>query len=211
MTEQHPPPTADGVPVHPAVRAEPTDFSFPGVVGFGVALAVVLAVVAALLLLVLWAVTPAAPKPPAPPPLVDEPGTSEERWREGRADLGRDEPHSGLPPRPRLEALDDAAFSPADHQPLLRSPTQPEMPDITAEMVKNRRSLPIGYQIAEEEKRLDSVGWVDEAKGIAHIRITDAMKKVSAGLPARSEREAAEYDRAPSRSSSGVQPRGGKP
>jgi hypothetical protein len=186
MTD-HPPPTANGAPTHTEVRFEESDFSFRSVLVFGVGLALAIVVVSAGLWL--YIESTGAPgrqaEAPKPPPLVDEAGSSEARWRAERKNLGRGDPTSGLPPRPTLEALDDAAFSPDGDEPLMRSPIRKEDPTAPKAAIDERRSIPIGRQIADEESWLRSYGWVGDKKETAHIPIDEAMKRVAGQLPTR--------------------------
>jgi hypothetical protein len=103
-------------------------------------------------------------------------------------DLG--EPISGLDPKPRLEG-EDLASPHREGKPL--------------------RTGTARQQAAEEEAYLDSLGWIDKEKGVVHMGIAEAMKKVAGKLPARQSEVQDEFLQAPSNSSSGREPRGGKP
>jgi hypothetical protein len=210
MTE-HVPPTANGVPVNPEVRVEPTDFNFRGVVLFGAALALSLILVA----YVAWLLVEGLGRPtgsfekPSPPPLADERrGPAERAWRE------RNDPVSGLPPRPRLEALDDASPTPAGPESVLRSPTHKE-DDLSLAQEPYRRSVPIGRQIEDEEARLRKGPIpIEDAMIKAAERLNDdfhkdATLRASAGRPRTAPAE--DDARQPSRSSSGRPPRGEAP
>jgi hypothetical protein len=65
-------------------------------------------------------------------------------------------------------------------------------------------------QMRDEDKRLAGYGWVDREKGLVHIPIEEAMKKLAGHLPARDGKDVNEFLDAPSRSSSGQVPRGGQ-
>jgi hypothetical protein len=100
----------------------------------------------------------------------------------------RDDSRSGLPPRPPLEEVDET---------------------MRASNGEGMRTQRVQDQIQKEEAQLNSTGWVEEKKGIAHIPISEAMQRLAGQLPARSGEPVDEDRRAPAVSSSGTQPRGG--
>jgi hypothetical protein len=86
------------------------------------------------------------------------------------------------PPTPRLEGLNPES---ADQPPEIKE------------------------QVRRETQRLESYGWVKGEKGVVHIPIKVAMKKLGNKLPAREGTDTDEFLQAPSGSSSGRMPRGG--
>jgi hypothetical protein len=183
-----PPPAHEGNgAVNPAVRYEPKDVSPRGVYTFAGALV-------ALLLLVgggVWLLfgyyggrEEAAKKP------VDYWSTHDRAQRAWQ-------PYQKFAGWVELPAIDRADHSRLHELPRLEK----VLPEYTVQM-----------QVADEEDYLSSTGWVKGEKGVVHIPIEQAMKKTMAQLneTARDGDATEEFYRAPSRSSSGQQPRGGR-
>jgi hypothetical protein len=188
MSDAHPPPDN---PVNPAVSYERTDASFAAVAGFGIGLASVCALCAALL----WwmyvteiAHENAVKKSDVPWWKSADRASPVQRTQPSHLDRGTE--RSGIDPKPPLEGFDPS--SPAHDIGRIRPGTAQQ-------------------QQKEEEDHLKSTGWVDRKKGIVHIPIEQAMKKVAGELKARDGTAEDEFLQAPSRSSSGREPRGAKP
>ena len=180
-------------PVNPSVRYERSDASYKGVVAFGVCLAGICVVSAALL----WWMFVAYIRHENTVKRSDLPWNAAEQagsFREPRTLPGPLQPgteRSGIDPNPRLEGLDPS--SPDHDSGRIRVGTAKE-------------------QAADEEAYLRGSGWLDRDKGVVHIPIDQAMHKLAGKLPARVDGVAEnEFLQAPSRSSSGREPRGGKP
>jgi hypothetical protein len=188
MSDAHPPPHS---PVNPSVTYERTDASFSAVAGFGIVLALVCVVCAALLwwMYVTYIVHEnAVKKSDMPWPNSADRAGSQPYTRPNPLEPGSE--RSGIDPNPPLEGLDPS--SPARDIGRIRPGTAQE-------------------QQKEEEDFLKSTGWVDRKNGVVHMPIEQAMKKVAGELKAREGTAEEEFLQAPSRSSSGREPRGGKP
>jgi hypothetical protein len=179
-------------PKHPSVRSEPTDLSIRSVMAFLAGLAVSLVLIGA----GSWGMVVYLTGREA------EQKRSDSLWKakdQGggsafnvnretrREELGED--RSRLPSLPRLEGI--------EREPFGRELVPPH-PGSVQEQMK------------EEDERLAGYGWVNREKGIVHIPIEEAMKKLAGRLPARDGNDINEFLDAPSRSSSGTLPRGGK-
>jgi hypothetical protein len=179
-------------PRNESVRSEPTDLSFRGVMSFFAALAIGLVLIGAGSwgMVIFLAGREDDRKRSNSPWTGDEaraasrPGTGQGADREG---LGDD--RSRLPSLPRLEGIGTEPFG---------GEMVPAYPGSVQE------------QMREEDKRLAAYGWVDREKGLVHIPIEEAMKKLAGHLPARDGKDLNEFLDAPSRSSSGQVPRGGQ-
>jgi hypothetical protein len=68
-----------------------------------------------------------------------------------------------------LEPVTNTARPPAIPAPRLQPAPQPER----------------AAYFAEKEKRLNGIGWVDRAAGVAHIPLDDAMRLMAAGKEGR--------------------------
>ncbi|MBY0528250.1 MAG: hypothetical protein K2R98_32975 [Gemmataceae bacterium] len=97
---------------------------------------------------------------------------------------------SGLPPSPRLEGID---LERSEHD------------------VGRTWEVPARQQVAQEEAHLQRYGWVDRPGGRVSIPIDEAMKIVAGRLGSGGKAVVDEFQQSPSRSSSGQQPRGGRP
>jgi hypothetical protein len=179
-------------PKHPSVRAEPTDLSFRSVMGFFAGLAVSLVLISA----GSWGMVVYLTGREADQKRSDSLWTAQDQGggsvfgvsRETRRDdLGED--RSRLPSLPRLEGM--------EREPFGRELVPPYPGSVQEQMKK-------------EDDRLAGYGWVNRDKGIVHIPIEEAMKKLAGWLPARDGKDVNEFLDAPSRSSSGTLPRGGK-
>ena len=179
-------------PTHPSVRSEPTDLSFRGVMGFLAGLAIILVLIGA----GAWGMVVYLTGRDAEQKRSDSLWTTQDQGsgslfngsRETRReDLGED--RSRLPSLPRLEGIEREPFG---------RELVPAYPGSVQEEMK------------EEDKRLAGYGWVNREQGIVHIPIEEAMKKLAGRLPARDGKDVNEFLDAPSRSSSGTFPRGGK-
>jgi len=180
-------------PTNPSVRYESTDARFGAVLRFGVGLVLLMVASSAFVWLLLFRfyAPNAAAANTAPMPWraeTDKPHQPRQLAPPPFPDLGQ--PVSGLDPKPRLEG-EDLAIPRADG--------------------KRLRSGTARQQVAEEEAYLASLGWIDKEKGVVHIPIAEAMRKVVGKLPARQAEVQTEFLQAPSQASSGREPRGGKP
>jgi hypothetical protein len=189
MTETHPP---TGNPENPSVRYERSDAQPRGVVIFGLALAAGCAILAALLWWMYTAsiyVENAAKRSESPWGAADRAGAAQEQRGSPRpTDPGTE--HSGFDPNPRLDGLN--------------------VPSLEHDVGRIRPGT-AQEQAAEQEKHLAEAGWLDRDRGVVHMPIEQAMKKLAGKLPARADGVAAdEFLQAPTRSSSGRLPRGGK-
>jgi hypothetical protein len=178
-------------PKHPSVRSEPTDLSFRSVMMFLASLALGLVLVGAGTwgMVVYFAGREADKKRSdslwtGEDPRASSFNVSPETRREY---LGEDK--SRLPSLPRLEGIEREPFG---------RELVPAYPGTVQEQIK------------EEDERLDGYGWVNREKGIVHIPIEGAMKKLAGHLPARDGKDVNEFLDAPGRSSSGQVPRGGQ-
>ncbi len=180
------------VPKNPSVRSEPTDLSFRGVMGFLAGLTISLVLIGA----GAWGMVVYLTGREADQKRSDSLWTAQDQGggsdfsvsRETRRDdLGED--RSRLPSLPRLEGMEREPFG---------RELVPSYPGSVQEQMK------------EENERLAGYGWVNREKGIVHTPIEKAMKKLAGRLPARDGKDVNEFLDAPSRSSSGTRPRGGK-
>jgi hypothetical protein len=188
MSEFAPPPDE---PRNPSVRSEPTDLNFRSVMTFFASLALGLVLIGAGAWgMVVYLTNRAAEQKRSDSLWVGEDRNASLRLRGGeemrREELGYD--RSRLPSLPRLEGVETEPFG----QELV-----PAFPGFMQE------------QVQQENQRLAVFGWVDREKGIVHIPIEEAMKKLAGRLPARDGADVSEFLNSPSRSSSGRVPRGG--
>ncbi len=184
MSDTHP--LADN-PVNPSVRYERTDAHFQGIMLFGAGLVVVCVACAA----ILWGVFVYAIYHEDAVKKSDLPFSPDERAGQAQRKGGRPTPfqggteQSGLDPRPRLEGMD-----PYENGRI---------------RTDNARQ-----QFADEDRWLGEAGWLNHDKGVVHMPIEQAMKKVAGELKAREGVAPDETTAPPSRSSSGREPRGDK-
>jgi len=183
--------------VNPSVRYEPKDVSARGVYAFAGGLVALLLLVAGgmwLLFHFLGGREEAAKK-------------ADEYWSQQGSGRRGWQPYQKFPDWVNLPAIDRSDSS--------RQRPLPRLEKVELEVHDPGSGVPeytVRMQIEAEEDHLQSAGWVKGEKGVVHIPIEQAMKKTMAQLneTARDGDATEEFFRAPSRSSSGQQPRGGK-